>query len=124
MSKPFACLSSSAACGSCVYLCVCRREQELLAELDDRIEACQAKIHFNEQQIIAIAPQNLRAAQAPAEPLEPVHEGTEEEEEEDAKNNTFVSSISTLSDLDRITECAWKERLLFCAVHCVALLCL
>lgn len=68
------------------------REQELLSELDDRIEACQAKIHFTEQQIIALAPESAssEAVEAPKAPI---------------RESTMLSALSALSDPDDTSEC-------------------
>ncbi len=41
-----------ASCASVVVRC---SEEELLEELEEQIESCQAKIDYNEQQIVAIA---------------------------------------------------------------------
>jgi hypothetical protein len=81
---------------SCILSC---REQELLSELDERIEACQAKIHFNEQQIIALAPgsKSLTDSITDASSVNPL-------------NSTFVSTTSSVGsdaydDHDRTSSC-------------------
>lgn len=83
---------------------VCR-ERELLTELDDRIEACQAKIHFNEQQIMAIAPSKLQSASAPDATA--VSRAESDAGADEFGNATFVSTVSTTSDGDSGSECAW-----------------
>ncbi len=43
------------------------REEELLEELDDRIESFQAKIEYNDQQIVAIATPSMQNASGSAD---------------------------------------------------------
>jgi hypothetical protein len=85
--------------------CFQRREQELLSELDERIEACQAKIHFNEQQIMALAP----GSKSLTDPL-PDAAST------NPLNSTFVSTTSSMGsdayeDQDRTLMCCFLSSL-------------
>lgn len=75
----------------------------MLDELDDRIEACQAKIHFNEQQIMALAPAKLKSDVGDASGAVAANAGVEGGVDSEP---SFISTVTSLDELDGGSECA------------------